>query len=71
MLNFNFPGLAQLIHLFAAFILFGAQFNLLLRFNNISSSIYRFNYLNNIFFIKFNTGFKGVLLILIILFFSY
>ena len=39
MLNFNFPGLAQLIHLFAAFILFGAQFNLLLRFNNISSSI--------------------------------
>ena len=34
MLNFNFPGLAQLIHLFAAFILFGAQFNLLIRFNN-------------------------------------
>jgi len=39
MLNFNFPGLAQLIHLFAAFILFGAQFNLLLKFNNSSSSI--------------------------------
>jgi len=33
MLNFNFPGLAQLIHLFSAFILFGAQFNLFLKIN--------------------------------------
>mgnify|MGYP001326473143 FL=1 len=39
MLNFNFPGLAQLIHLFAAFILFGAQFSLLLRFNYSYSPI--------------------------------
>ncbi len=33
MLNFNFLGLAQLIHLFSAFILFGAQFSLFLKFN--------------------------------------
>ena len=39
MLNFNFPGIAQLIHLFAAFILFGAQFSLLLRFNYSYSPI--------------------------------
>jgi len=33
MLTFNFPGLAQLTHLFSAFILFGAQFNLFLKIN--------------------------------------
>ena len=33
MLIFDFPGLAQLVHLFSAFILFGAQFNLFLRIN--------------------------------------
>lgn len=38
MLNFNFLGLAQLIHLLSAFILFGAQFSLFLKFN-LSKSI--------------------------------
>ena len=33
MLNFHFPGLAQLVHLFSAFVLFGAQFSLLLKIN--------------------------------------
>tara|TARA_B100000579_G_scaffold427088_1_gene435203 strand:+ start:2096 stop:3166 length:1071 start_codon:yes stop_codon:yes gene_type:complete len=33
MMSFNFPGLAQLIHLFSAFILFGSQFNLFLKIN--------------------------------------
>ena len=32
MLNFNFPGFAQLVHLFSAFVLFGAQFSLFLKF---------------------------------------
>ena len=33
MLNFSFPGLTQLIHLFFAFVLFGAQFSLFLKIN--------------------------------------
>ena len=33
MITFNFPGLAQLIHLVSAFILFGAQFSLFLKIN--------------------------------------
>jgi len=35
MLNFNFPGFAQLVHLFSAFVLFGAQFSLFLKFKLI------------------------------------
>ena len=38
MLSFHFPGLAQLVHLFSAFILFGAQFSLLLKINFSSST---------------------------------